>query len=348
VIKVLVVDDSPTARTYLTHIINSDPAVRVIDTACNGEEALKALRRERPDVITMDINMPRMNGLEATRRIMEESPVPVIIVTASWDARELQTTFLAIEAGALAAIPKPEGIDSPNYEKSVKELISTIRLMSEIRVVKRWPRKKPRGPSAAGNPEQPRPLIGIQVIAIGASTGGPAVIHTILSKLPESFSIPILIVQHMARGFVAGFADWLGKDSALTVGIAAHGEYMQAGHVYVAPDDFHLGAQRDGQMMLSKDDPESNLRPSVSYLFRSVARSFGGNALGIILTGMGKDGAEELKLMQDNGAVTIAQDKESSVVFGMPGEAVNLKAAAYVLPPDEIAEMLAQLSMAGG
>lgn len=345
-IRVLIVDDSPTAREYLTYIIDSDPDLKVIGTAANGEEALELARREKPDIITMDINMPKMNGLEATRRIMEEIPTPIIIVTASWDVREVNTTFLAMEAGALTALERPAGINDPNYEKNVKELILTIKLLSEVKVVKRWPHRKQVKdiPVVKLEKELKAEAIEVKIIAIGASTGGPLAIQTILSRLHKKFTTPILIVQHMSPGFVKGFADWLTNSSNFLVHIASHDEYPLPGHVYVAPDGFHMGVALNGRIFLSNDEADNNLRPSASFLFRSVADVYGKNSIGVLLTGMGKDGAWELKMMKDKGAITIAQDRESSIVFGMPGEAVNLQAARYVLSPEEIARTLERIS----
>jgi two-component system chemotaxis response regulator CheB len=342
-IKVLIADDSATAREYLAYIIDSDPDMQVIGTVRNGEEALEFLRHESPDVITMDINMPKMNGLEATRKIMEEKPIPIVIITASWDVKDVQTTFLAMEAGALMTLERPVGFGDTNYDKDARELIQTIKLMSEVKVVKRWKRKPARDISNVQIDSSFQSEREIAVVAIGASTGGPLVIHTILSGLSKEFITPILIVQHMALGFMQGFADWLAQASHLMVSIASHGEYLLPGHAYIAPDGFHMGVETNGRILLSKDEAENHLRPSVSYLFRSVARVYGKNAIGLLLTGMGKDGAKELKMMKDLGAITIAQSKETSIVFGMPGEAVNLNATTYVLPTEEIPKALDKL-----
>jgi two-component system chemotaxis response regulator CheB len=183
----------------------------------------------------------------------------------------------------------------------------------------------------------------VKVVAIGASTGGPPAIEAILLKLPKDFCAPLLIVQHIAPGFVQGFADWLANSCRFPVGIATQNEFPLPGHAYVAPDGVHMGMEINGRIVLSKSEPENGLRPSVSYLFRSVAEVFGKNIVGVLLTGMGKDGAYELKMMKEKGAITIAQDKESCVVYGMPGEAVNLNAATYVLSPPKIAELLSGL-----
>ncbi len=345
IIKVLVVEDSPVARKLLMYILSSDPEIHMIGTANNGAEALEILERKKPDIIIMGINMPKMNGFEATRRIMETHPVPIVIVSATWDAKEVETTFRAVEAGAVAVLDKPRGINHPDYESMSKEFVQTVKLMSEVKVVRRWARlrRTEASPAVSQKVELKRTLPSIKLVAIGASTGGPQVLQTILSKFPKDFSVPLLIVQHIAAGFLEGLVEWLNQITDIPIHIAAHGERILPGHAYLAPDDFHMGVERGTQIALSKDAPENGLCPSVSYLFRSVADVFGKNAVGVLLTGMGKDGAEELKLMKEKGAVTIAQDKESSVVHGMPGEAIKLDAAMHVLPPDKIAAILESL-----
>lgn len=343
-IKVLVAEDSPVVREFLVHILGSDPDIRVIGTANDGEEALDAVQRYRPDVITMDIHMPKMDGLEATRRIMETYPTPIVVVSGSTDPHENTMTFRAMEAGALAVLRRPNGIGHPDYEGSAKELVQTVKLMSEVKVVRRWPqaRRVPHLPATA------KPATGeaaiIKVIAIGASTGGPPVLQTILAMLSRDLPVPVVIVQHMASGFIAAFVEWLAQSSGLPVHVATHGEYLVPGHAYVAPDEFQMKIEHGGRVALARDEPESGLRPSVSYLFRSLAEVYGGNVVAGLLTGMGRDGAEELRLLKEKGAVTFAQDKESSVVHGMPGEAIRLNAATYVLAPDKIAAVLANLA----
>jgi len=349
-IKVVIVEDSAVVRELLTYILSSDPDIQVIGTASNGEEAVRAVQDKRPDAVTMDINMPEMDGFEATRIIMETVPTPVIIVSASWDPKEVEKTFRAMEAGALAAIRKPVGVGHPDYQDQAKELIQTVKLMSEVKVVRRRPHVqfKKDTPAIAPVTGLTSPITDIKAVAIGASTGGPPVIEAILSGLPKDLRAPLLIVQHIASGFVQGFADWLANSSGFPVKIAAQGESPLPGHAYVAPDGVHMGMAANGRIILCESEPENGLRPSVSYLFRSFAETFGKNAVGVILTGMGKDGAKELILMKEKGAITIAQDKESCVVYGMPGAAVNLNAATYVLSPPEIAEFLAGLRRING
>lgn len=342
-IKVLVVEDSSVVRELLVHILGTDPDIRVVGTAHDGAQALDAVKRCRPDVITMDIHMPHMNGLEATRRIMETDPTPIVIVSGSENAGEVVTTFDAMEAGALAVLPRPPGMAHAQHEAIARELVQTVKLMSEVKVVRRWPRVRREAAHAAGMGFT-HETAKIRVVVIGASTGGPPALQTILAGLPKDFPAPVLIVQHMAAGFIAGFAEWLAQSVSLLVHVAAQGEPILPGHVYIAPDDYQMKVERGGKIVLTRDAPENGLRPSVSYLFRSIAETCGCDAIAGLLTGMGRDGAEELRLLKERGAVTFAQDKDSSVVHGMPGEAIRLDAAMFILPPDKIAAVLTNVT----
>ena len=343
-IKVLIVEDSKVAQEFLVHILTSDPSIQVVGVADNGEEAFEAAKQKRPDVITMDIHMPKVDGFEATRAIMETVPTPIVIVSASTSAKELASTFRAMEAGALAVVLRPPGIGHPEHEAAAGELIRTVKLMSEIRVVKRYPAVKRRVQPPTAKMEVRKTDVQIQAIAIGASTGGPTVLQEILSGLPNDLPVPVLMVQHIATGFTKGFIEWLSSTSHFPVLIALHGEYPLPGHGYIAPDGFHLGIGNGPRIVLSDHAPENGLRPSVAYLFRSVAQTLGPRAVGVLLTGMGRDGAAELKEMKDRGAITIVQDEESSIIFGMPGEAIALNAHTYVLPPDKITALLGTLT----
>ncbi|MGD0584883.1 MAG: chemotaxis-specific protein-glutamate methyltransferase CheB [Oryzomonas sp.] len=349
-IRVLIVDDSAGMRMMLERIFNDDPACEVAGTAGNGDEALAAVQRLAPDVVTMDINMPGMDGLEATRRIMEVHPTPIVIVSGNLDAEEVLSSFRAMEAGALLALPKPRGVTYPGHEADIALLLGKVKLMAGVKVVRRWPRsgKKIPPPLCLIAPIQVN--AAPRIVALGASTGGPVVINTILSSLPRDFPLPLMVVQHMAPGFISGFVDWLNISSRLPVRVARHEEQILPGYVYVATEGLHMEAAFGGRIRLSGNNPENGQRPSVSALFRSVAEVYGSNAVAILLTGMGDDGAQEMKLLKDRGAVTMAQDRESSVIFGMPGEAVKLGAADYVLPPDRIAatlELLAKVKSSG-
>ncbi len=351
-IKVLVADDSPVMRTLLVELLNAAPGFQVIGAVDDGQAAIDFLERSgsRPDVLLVDIHMPNLDGFEVTRRIMETRPLPIIICTATADPRELAVTFRSIEAGAVACVAKPVAL-GPDFEDRRRNLLQTVRLMAEVKVVRRWSRQ--RAPTVPSQLEVSAPRAaagpGVRLIGIGASTGGPPVLQTILSSLPRDFPVPLLIVQHIAPGFLGGMVEWLSETTGLRVHIAAHGVTPLPGHAYVAPDDFHLGAGAGGRLLLAREAPEAGLRPAVSYLFRSLASTCGPSAIGVLLTGMGKDGAAELKEMRDRGACTIAQDRDTSVVHGMPGEAIEQGAAALVLPADRIAgALIAQVALSGG
>lgn len=349
-VRVLVVDDSPVARELTVYLLEADPGIQVIGTAGNGEEALEAVKHKNPDVVTMDYHMPILSGLDATRQIMETHPVPIVIVSGSLTRDEVASAFGALEAGALAVVEKPLGFSHPGHEAAAKQLVQTVKLMAEVKVVRRWPKRKLErklealaAPARRGGELQPVQA-GVKLVAIGASTGGPVVLKTILSGLPKNFPVPILIVQHIATGFTQGLVEWLAQTSGFPVHVATHEKYPLPGHAYVAPDGHQMKLAADGRIVLNGDAPENGHRPSVSCLFRSVAAARGRNVIGVLLTGMGKDGAEELKLMKEKGAVTVAQDFETSVVHGMPGEAIQLNAAMHILSPDEIAAVLGSLA----
>jgi two-component system chemotaxis response regulator CheB len=340
-INVLVVEDSPVVQMLLKHLLDSDPRLHVVGTANNGQEAVDFVAGQKPDVILMDVHMPKMDGYEATRRIMETQPVPIVISSATMTNQEVGMTFHALEAGAVAFIEKPVGLNTPGFDRMMQNLLETVKLMAEVKVVKRWARDRRTVVRPVAEP--PRRAEAIQVVAIGASTGGPPVIQTILKGLPRDYPAPILVVQHIASGFLGGMVDWLRETTSFPVHLGSHGATALPGTVYLAPDGFHMGLLPGGRILLSKDEPESGIRPAVSFLFRSIANTSGARAVGVLLTGMGRDGADELKLLKDKGAVTIAQDAETSVIHGMPGEAIRLGAALYTLPPEQIVALLLTL-----
>lgn len=343
-IRVLIVDDSAVVRELLIFILNSDPDIQVIGAVGDGEEAMKVVPEVRPDVITMDVHMPGINGFETTRRIMETYPTPIVIVSGSLNTYEVEATFHAIEAGALLMVTRPPGLGHPGFDEAAAQLIRAVKAMSEVKVVRRWPRVRPAGGAATHLPAASGLLRErISVVAIGASTGGPMVLQTILAALPKDFPVPLLIVQHMSPGFVSGFADWLSHTCNRPVLVAADGTKLMSGHVYIAPDGYNMGIKRIGEISLTRCKPANGLCPSVAHLFETVASAYGKNAAGVLLTGMGMDGAKGLKQMRDNGAITLAQNEESSVIHGMPGEAIRLGAALHILNPEQIAAALAAM-----
>ncbi len=340
-IKVLVVDDSLIIQQLIADMLNSDKDIKVIGVVSSGESAIRFIDKNKPDIITMDIIMPGMGGFEAIKRIMEINPVPIIVITGLSNSENINKTFQAMEAGAVSVIEKPLGIKSDNFEEISQNVIEMVKLMSEIKVVKRkanYNRVKPKFSSQFKNTFR-----NVKLVVIGVSTGGPPVLQTIFSKLPENIKIPILVVQHIVPGFINGLIDWLSKVTKYPIHIAEQGEKALPGHIYFAPDGFHMEIKPNNKIFLSNAEKENGLKPSVSHLFRSAANYYGKDVMGILLTGMGKDGAEELKLLKDKGALTIVQDKESSVVYGMPGEAVKIGAETYILSPEKIVELLKKI-----
>lgn len=338
-IRALIVEDSRSVRELLVRILESDGSVQVIGAVADGEEALAFLENQRPDVITMDIHLPRLDGMETTRRIMASNPVPIVIVSASWRKNDNASVFRAMELGAVAVADKPRGGDSPEARRNAAELLQTVRAMAEVRLVRRKPVPAPPAPLSTRKPTRSP----ARVVAIGVSTGGPPVLRTILSSLPAGFAAPVLVVQHIAPGFLPGMVRWLAETTSFPVQIARRGEVVAPGHAYLAPDNHHMEIDSRHRIVLTSAPPESGMRPAVSHLFRSVLKVYGASAIGVLLTGMGRDGAAELKLLHDAGAVTMAQNEASSVVHGMPGEAIRLKAATYILPPEQIPPLLLKL-----
>ena len=348
-IRVLVVDDSLAVRQLLITLFQDAGDLHVVGATNNGQDAVRLAQRLKPDVITMDITMPGMSGLEATRQIMHQSPTPIVVVSGGLGRSDVDLAFEAMQAGALSAVQLPE----MNNSQSCEELIQAVRLMAEVPVVRRW-----RSGIGAATTAQPavnatrlKESQVVQLVGIASSTGGPAVLATILKLLPDSFPIPILIVQHIASGFGAGLADWLNSQTSLLVKLAIPGDVPQPGSVLLAPDSqhMHLNAQGAVELYREKTTPPGKpylsarpavVCPSADVLFHSLAQFYGPRALGIILTGMGSDGAEGLEALHHAGGLTIAQNEQSCVVYGMPHEAVKRKAVDQVLSPEQIAAVL--------
>lgn len=336
-IKVLIVDDSRIIHEQLTYVLEQDPDIKIIGRAMNGKEAILQVANRKPDIILMDIHMPDIDGFETTTEIMSNNPVPIIIITSIRDEDDAYLSFKAMKAGALIVVKKPLGYRHKGHDKEVKDLIKYVKLMSEITVVTKWKEKTVENRVPTKINRNSHDLRKIDVIVIGSSTGGPTVLEEILSKVPGNLSVPIVVVQHMAAGFIDSFVKWLNLKTDLTVKLAENFESMKAGHVYFAPDGHHIRVGKFGKIVLSQESPVNELRPTVAKLFNSVCEIYRDNAFGIILTGMGNDGVKALKLMYDAGAITVAQDEASCIVYGMPKEAVKLKAVEYILNPAQIA-----------
>ncbi len=358
-IRVLIVEDSPTARLLLTKLLSSDPDIEVVGTANDGLEGVARALELRPDLITMDIRMPRLDGFEATRRIMEQVPTPIVVISASVDAADLAITFNAIQAGALEVLAKPPGFGHQNFDVLRERLITTVKLMAEVKVVRR--RARPAtgtlGPSpspsieagrAGGHPRTGSLSRPVALLVVGASTGGPTALATFLKGLPQDFPVPAVIVQHIANGFLAGLVSWLQTTSALRLKVAVEGENIMPGQVYFAPEDRHLVLAARGVLGSSQAPPVSHVRPSATVLFKSAALVYGAEVAGLLLTGMGDDGAAGLKAIRDAGGTTLAQDEASSVVYGMPRAAAEMGAVDLVLSLERIAPTVNGLARAKG
>lgn len=343
-IRVLVAEDSITVREFLVEILESDPEIRVVGQAKNGQEAVDLATRLKPDLVTMDVHMPVMDGFEATKEIMVHAPTPILIVSSSASGRDVELSLNAMRAGALMVVAKPDNPHAARFDGRRAELLTMAKAMARVKVVRRWSSQTSLAPPSPGPRTTP---VATRLVAVAASTGGPAALQRILSSLPGDLAVPILVVQHIATGFVGGLADWLGASCNLRVKLAEHGEPLAKRTVFLAPDDRHLGVGANGRLVVIEDPPINGFRPSGTYLFASAAHAYGAEVTAVILTGMGRDGVEGLKAVKARGGRVLAQDEASSVVYGMPGEAVAAGLVDAVIGVDEIAPRLAALIVGG-
>ncbi len=376
-IRVLIAEDSPVVQRVLVSLLGKkELGIDVVGVAGNGAEALEMCRTLKPDLVTMDVFMPEMDGLEATKRIMEESPTRIVIVSSMVNTSDMRTSFEAMHCGAVEVIEKPHGALSGNYEEVQKRLGRIIAQMMETSPENRFswidsepqpvvPKKKPGSvqTSRAMEEQLRRPSISPEalksvpgaftlgdivpkdfapdIICIGGSTGAPAVLCDVLAHLPQTYPIPIVVAQHISRGFVKGMAQWLDSTIALTVRVAKDGDQVQPRKVLVAPDDNHLEFRSKRRVMLVQQGKKDAYVPSVNKLFNSAAKVYGRQSLGIILSGMGRDGAKGLLRMRKVGGITLAQNEESSVVYGMPKQASKQGAVVMEMtPPEMIVQLL--------
>ncbi len=288
----------------------------------------------RPDVLTMDIHMPILNGLDATEQIMSTCPTPIVIISSTTRIHDVEWAMKALQAGALTLLMKPIGPNVPNFATTAKELIETVKAMAAVKVVGRRNRLDAQNKSVKTTP--PTASRAVRAVAIAASTGGPPALLQVLSCLPVDFPAPILIVQHIADGFTDGFVSWLDVSLPLSVKQAEQTERLQPGVVYVAPENRHLGVKGNGDALLSSEQPIGGFCPSATFLFESVGRVFGRSSIAVILTGMGNDGVAGLDTLRSRGGYVIAQDEDSCVVYGMPGAANQAGVVDVTLPLDQI------------
>jgi two-component system, chemotaxis family, protein-glutamate methylesterase/glutaminase len=351
-IRVMIVEDSTVVREFLQHVIGQDRRLEVVAATDSAEEALRLMERVSPDVVSMDIRLPGMNGLEATERIMRDRPTPIVVVAASVHTEDLRISMNALRRGALAIVEKPVGTTHRDYQDLAKRLCDQLVMMSQVKVV----RQRMKRTLAQQRDERPDicprsgwptvPILGpCQMVGIVASTGGPAALQRLLSGLDPRFAVPIAIVQHMTDSFHAGFVAWLASLCRLPVRVPRMGEEPAPGTIYVAPSSRHLRLERD-RWQLTAGRPVSSQRPSGTVLFQSMAEALGPEAVGILLTGMGTDGADGLLAIRQAGGFTIAEDESTAVVNGMPEVARRIGAARVSLPLDAIAAAVKKLALA--
>ncbi|MEI7769831.1 MAG: chemotaxis-specific protein-glutamate methyltransferase CheB [Chloroflexales bacterium] len=362
-LRILIVDDSAMMRRLIRSMLEGDPDLAVVGEAADGREAIARAAELRPDLITLDVRMPVMDGVETTRQIMAYQPTPILVLTASLSRYDIDITFQMLGAGALDVMEKPEISSSADLERAQIALVQKIKLLAKVRVVTHLRgRRKNNGEWGMGNAEllrQPAPVAAgssnsafsiphspfpiqhspFTVVVIGASTGGPRVVRQILADLPADYAAAVLVVQHIAQGFSAGMVEWMALSSAIPISIAEAGASIQPGQVIVAPDRFDLVLTSDGRVELSAQ-PLLIPHPMIDITMQSAAAICGPAATGVLLTGMGRDGAQGMRAIRRAGGYTIAQDEATCTIFGMPKAAIELDAVHAVLPPDKIAAAL--------
>ena len=332
-ITVVIAEDSIFTQKLLVRILESDPDIEVVGVAKNGREAVEMVRDLKPDIVTMDIRMPVMDGFQATQRIMTETPTPILVISSSVSSDDLKISFNAIQAGALEIIEKPQGSLQSDYREIGSDIIRRVKMISEIKVFRHL---SPRLREPTSSPVEKRgggP--GERVVAIGASTGGPSALHTIMREVPDDFPAAIFVTQHISEGFGDGCVEWLNRTASLKVKVAEDQEPIEKGVVYFAPDRGLLEIQGRRRIRIRRA-ATSEERLNIDCMMKSLALNFGARMVGILLTGMGSDGVLGLRSIKERGGRTIVQNEETSIVFGMPRAAIEAGVADQVLPLDEI------------
>ncbi len=343
-IRVLVVDDSATARELLKKVLESDPEIEVVASASNGREAIELVRRVKPDIVTMDLLMPVMNGFEATEHLMAFDPLPILVVTGCPVGREADLAFKALELGALEVNEKPESSSLQKPTRRSMALIRNVRTLSKVQVITHLRGRRGAADRHAHPPEAKGER---RLVVIASSTGGPPVLEKIFSSLPPEFPAPIVVVQHIADGFTGRLVEWLGKSSPLPVREAGHRQPLNGGTISLIPDGHHGTITSNGAISLNTDPPVDGVRPSGDLLFKSAARARGQDVVAVVLTGMGHDGAEGARVVRAFGGTVIVQNKETCAIFGMPRAVIQEGLADAVVPDVDIsAELVKAISRA--
>lgn len=346
--QVLVVDDSPLCRQLIIDAISTDPDIEVIGQAENGEQAIARVIELKPHVVTMDVDMPVLDGLSACERIMSETPTPILVLTADPRNQAPELTHRALAAGALALQVKPAldaGTEAWNLAREVK-LLSTVKVIRHLRGVKK---PVPSAPSSASlEPVAPTgSASSVGLVVIASSTGGPQVVHKLVSDLPADFPAPVLVVQHINSAFADSLVGWLGTSAKLKVRAAKDGDLLSPGQVLVAPAGMHLTVPLRGRVSVQPGEPREGHLPSATLLLETAAKAYGKRVVGVILTGMGHDGVDGMAAIRQAGGRTIAQSQDSCVVFGMPGAAIAKGVIDHVVHGDDIGKALTRIARGG-
>ncbi|MBL8921534.1 MAG: chemotaxis-specific protein-glutamate methyltransferase CheB [Myxococcaceae bacterium] len=343
--QVLVVDDSPLCRQLIVDAITRDPDIEVVGEAENGEQAIARVIELKPNVITMDVDMPVLDGLSACERIMSDTPTPILVLTADPRNQAPELTHRALAAGALALQVKPALDAAPeawNLAREVK-LLSTVKVIRHLRGVKK-PGLQPPPSSSPNLDAVPGAASPVGLVVVASSTGGPQVVHKLVSDLPADFPAPVVVVQHINAAFADSLVGWLGTSARLKVRAAKDGDLLAPGTVLIAPSGFHLTVPSRGRVAVQAGEPRDGHLPSATLLLESAAKAYGKRALGVILTGMGNDGVEGMAAIRAAGGKTIAQSQESCVVFGMPGAAIAKGVVDFVIHGDDVGKAIVRLA----
>lgn len=352
--KVVLVEDSPIALEILQRLLNSSPEVAVVGTARDGEEGLEVITKTQPDVICTDLMMENMDGLELTKRVMAQDPRPILVISNFVQNTDIDTIFRLLQAGAADIFPKPTTGSPTDYEKIRAALIAKIKVLSSMKVAakpqqEKQPLTPPESPTTSGSSlkaETPvtNVTLSFRVICIGASTRGLQAIQKILGKLPADFPLPIICTLHVGEGVLSKLVDWLSLECKLRIKVAEIGESPEPGTVYFAPEKNHLELDSRGKFIYSRAVPGEKHCPSITVMFKSIARFYGKTTAGVLLTGLGHDGVQGLQAISQVGGLTIAQD-DNGVAFGMVKEALALGAAQHLLPIEDIPPFLLLFSL---
>ena len=323
-IRVLIVDDSALVRDALKSILESDGTIEVVGMAKNGMEGVEKAFQLKPNVITMDLKMPMMDGLEAVARIMEENPIPIVVVSSM----DIKVIIQALTIGAMDFVPVTGDMNA-----IAKDLLSKVTIASRVKPIRRFKIRTPAQVRTFKRPEN------LKVVAIGVSTGGPQALQALLSHIPVNFPGSILVVQHMSKGFIEGLVEWLKYTTKADIKVAAEGDQINISKILIAPDDYHMEAGDDGRIhLIPNTDKAITHIPSIDVMMRSVARVYGEDSIGLIMTGMGKDGVEGMKAIKNAGGNTIAQDEKTSIIFGMNKVAIDCQCVDRIVPLEKIVD----------